>query len=539
MLNASERRLFKALAPEFLSWRRSSLLHVAQWSSRRRSAIRKAWSAKAFKTGGQQTDGGANGVINHDGGDDLEAQETGVDKDLKQLDAIIRDPVTWARLEALAQLALIPESLTQWGQDCPCHPGLEGSSSALRRVLDSAGLLRDSDAHDIRCPVRSMRAPELALGDHMSVVRRATAQSLTNLLTVLPSIDGLQQADIDAIVAEIGLACDKVAANLQIKTAFADALPFGLCGMAHLQASRGRQAARHLLERFDRQPQGHDIVSQAWLSPTLPGSLRADVVQFAQTGDQTLRLQSWLARLAFIPLSERKAEEPHRLVKVKIAFTPARGLLASLSMRNREICKMLENDSFESHLLKCMDSARSPDVIAQLGLQWHPVFVRLASHSLQSMRRGRKWSDALTAVLFKHDADTKYLEQTLARQTHEAGRIAEKREDQRLKPRLRQKATVNTLLARHWVDHLRATVPEGSILQLPARLAGSAIRGLADRLHRCDPIGQPEPEPGNPDELAEDLPSLAELPRMNLHAGGQMYVRMLHTDPARFKTVPV
>ena len=119
MLNASERRLFKALAPEFLSWRRSSLLHVAQWSSRRRSAIRKAWSAKAFKTGGQQTDGGANGVINHDGGDDLEAQETGVDKDLKQLDAIIRDPVTWARLEALAQLALIPESLTQWGSGLP------------------------------------------------------------------------------------------------------------------------------------------------------------------------------------------------------------------------------------------------------------------------------------------------------------------------------------------------------------------------------------------------------------------------------------
>jgi len=130
------------------------------------------------------------------------------------------------------------------------------------------------------------RAPEVAMGDHLSVLRTANQDRRAALLARLQGIPDLAAADTELLMNDFDLSSLRLVASIEMKTSFTGALPFALCGCAVADEVVARKHMGTLLLQFDSNPypRAHDRVTSAYCEPGRIGGLRKDIDDWVQTG---------------------------------------------------------------------------------------------------------------------------------------------------------------------------------------------------------------------------------------------------------------
>ena len=410
-------------------------------------------------------------------------------------------------------VASVPGDMISWFEGCPCHSHRlspdkvsHSESNRLRQWLQAANKLRPHEHSGLlHCPMRGMRAPELAMGEHLGKLRLAAEIHRQLLVSSFQTVQGATAVNIESMLTDFDFACSRLIASVEMKTSYASTLPFSLCGAATVNEVVARNHVSALLQHYDKSvdPAAHDRVTLAWCQPGRAGGLRADLDRWVETGDCSERLARQIAAFRFIPLLERRAEQPHAKVKTKLAFTPAKGLRASLAVRTEEIFHLLRTQpEFEKDLTRHMERARTVSVVETLGLSTHPYLVRCREQGLLQ-REHRAWHKHIVQALYRHDWQSAFCTHSGAREKHKKDRQAEDKVDKKLLQRDKPvKLSLGVLLGRLWVGHVRATVDEGSELQLPASLGGSIFHALTDHLETQVRGQQLAPQrcPGTPHE---------------------------------------
>ena len=172
-------------------------------------ALRLGWSKAAY------LDGAANGP----GANAAESARA-----VEIVDGLVSSPRFEAYLLMLQAFSRLILHLLDWAESCPCHwhilagPGSEDLPSYQRRMLKD-------------CPMRTRRAPELALGDFMQEVVSFSQQSAVRLFQELPS--DLSEADRAMVLRESELGRSYLTMVLTLKTSHFRNLPWSAAGLAH------------------------------------------------------------------------------------------------------------------------------------------------------------------------------------------------------------------------------------------------------------------------------------------------------------------
>jgi hypothetical protein len=230
------------------------------------------------------------------------------------VDAAVRSDLFWCYAEMLDQLGEILQELTRVLESCPCHHGnirLEGPTRHLRRNR----FLQAVACH--ACPLSTMWAPELAVGDHLVIVRKLLSMGHTWLLTT-PSFVVLTEAYKGGVVKDWAAGRRHILVTLQLKFSFWKQLPWCLFGLGHPKDVCARAAGRRSLALFAAAGDG---ANHHWLSMTMCAAgtdLHDQVVRYS-TGEiersQAPALCRMAARFRFAPVVERWIEGRHAIAK--------------------------------------------------------------------------------------------------------------------------------------------------------------------------------------------------------------------------------
>ena len=101
------------------------------------------------------------------------------------MSSVARDSFFNAYVHMIVLVGAVLQEMAGWAERCPCHEHLQHKykkhfpSSVLRREMGAHA----ADYDSMVCPARGCRAPELAAGEAMSVLRGAFDSSLALLTT--------------------------------------------------------------------------------------------------------------------------------------------------------------------------------------------------------------------------------------------------------------------------------------------------------------------------------------------------------------------
>jgi len=219
-----------------------------------------------------------------------EKEEEGVNLD--ELDNYIREEFFWDVLVMLDMLHCMEREAIRWTNACSCHEGLDwGGASPEERELWK------------RCPMRGLRAPEMANGDFWKAMGRITQNTAADLLVKLsPRLSPAQRTDImDSFVS----AQQSFLGVLAIRLGFWLEWPWRLFA----GGAPGEDRFRAIIDEALNCPCDHPLIKEI----QGPGELGIEAVSFAMgTPLSVLPLMRRLkAKLMCLPVGEQDVEGVH------------------------------------------------------------------------------------------------------------------------------------------------------------------------------------------------------------------------------------
>ena len=205
-------------------------------------------------------------------------------QDKSTMDAVAAgfgDSVFWVRLRFMGKITQELETLRLWGAGCSCHQEQLLQGARVDCHLKGRRLHEASARVDDCCAVLRQAANQLDLGQDCSGDELLHMQARHSYLYA--------------------------AAMLYEKTAFVRRIPYLLarCTTA--------EVASECVRQYDLEPEGNQHrVSQEFLSPTNPSSLRKHVDALSATGELAGALRLEVSSLQHIRISEDVLEGAHR-----------------------------------------------------------------------------------------------------------------------------------------------------------------------------------------------------------------------------------
>ena len=275
------RRLIEAFASQCYKERWGAVAKCALDLRKVLPALRLGWDKVAYLTG-----------TAHGRGSNAAESAKSVDC----VDKLVHS--TWfdAYLLMLQSFSALIMRLLAWAESCPCHWHIL-SGPASETLLEE-------------CPMRTRRAPELALNDFMEELTSFSQQSATRLAQELPS--DLSDADRAQVLREFEMGRSYLTMVLTLKTSHFRNLPWSAAGLAHPDGECARDVWRAI-----RSARNGPEEAQSLLRSRLPRLLDPDVLmqgdQWFDGSDMALcpKFAEVVASLSLIPIAERRVEGQH------------------------------------------------------------------------------------------------------------------------------------------------------------------------------------------------------------------------------------
>ena len=241
------------------------------------------------------------------------------------------------------------------------------------------------------------RLPELVAGDLDVCLHQLWSASAAQVELDLSS--SLRQDERYKIISDFEAGRSHLLYLLNAKLAWRKQLPWALAGLGHGDIAVQQRTCRNALEQWDStlDKTCHHRITANFCAE---GShLRECMIRFLESGVMPFALSLAAAKFAIIDISERKAEQPHAIVKYRKGFHKAGPAAVSTSLRLREWEQIVQDFDGLVQLGSCLESVRTPTNVARaLGLLSHPL---LRNEDRLRMR-------SVVAVTYHADATTKY-----------------------------------------------------------------------------------------------------------------------------------
>ena len=192
----------------------------------------------------------------------------------------------------LDALTSIVQSALIWCESCPCHGSLptERIPPHVRQAW-------------LQCPLRGCRAPELASGGFMNVLRSLADTGAGQLLSTLPrDVDAAQRA---TLLNEFERGRAHLLLVFAVRLEHWRQPPWNVFACAHMDASVSRSAVRRAIAA-----QPTSLLVQELQSQEIVPEARS----YAEDGSNLHELPNlvrFLSKLLFCPIAERRVEGDH------------------------------------------------------------------------------------------------------------------------------------------------------------------------------------------------------------------------------------
>ena len=266
----------------------SAKLHTGRWGSiaecvrqvlEVETSLRFGWDLARYGNARPRQEGGS---------------EHGVD--LTIVDTAITSSFFWGYVHMLQSLTHIVQSALGWCESCVCHGSLP--------VNDRTKKLQQQWR---ACPLRACRAPELAAGGFMQLLRRLSSTSAGHLLASLPR--DLHPPDRAALLSEFERGRSHLLFVLGLRLEHWRHPPWSVFGCGHIDP----QISKDFLRRHLAIESSHSLI-QELQEQQLAAQAQAYIDGDGQ-GDSSLarlpRLTRFMAKLLFCPVAERLVEGDH------------------------------------------------------------------------------------------------------------------------------------------------------------------------------------------------------------------------------------
>jgi hypothetical protein len=332
-------------------------------------------------------------------------EETEHSVNLEVVNEALRSPLFWAYCVAMDTVGEIFERLAFWGESCACHwedDRLHGASRWQR------GKALMQDMGQSTCPMRTLRAPECAAGEHFRILNRLMSLGHSALL-LNPCVSGLSAGDRSVLLSDFARARQHVNTFLQVRLSFWEQLPWSLFAIGHHKRSVAIACAQRSLRQYANSPpdaEHHRLTIELLDHQSVAG------VQMRLFAQGTLALEdmpcllSWAAKMKFAAVTERWIESLHAQTKRMLATAPHATMLhvawhgVQLPLRSRLLQKPELINEFAAHCARCRNPA---ECLKAVGLWRHPAVVDLRRRvPLRELNRSN--AAALIEVLYHADA---------------------------------------------------------------------------------------------------------------------------------------
>ena len=348
------------------------------------------WSAQKYRFGEVQERGGDQGA---------ETAQVGL------VNTAITSNLFWSYCRMLDYIGEALLHFVVWCEACPCHekdlhlagPSRHMRKQAFRKLVD-----------DDTCPLRCMRAPELAMGaasTHLAtLLRKANSEFLMN-----PQVLRLSEQDRAIVLRDFEAARRHLSFTFAIKLSFWSQCPWLCFGLAHHDIEQARRCARLILQyrtRIADWKREHIVIRTLLLKP----ELRDQLIDFAQ-GSSSLEafpsLEQFACRFRFGFASERWIESRHALLK-KVFSNASNAGSAHIAFHSimQPLRRMLQlsPESFINLTRCCRSTTNVYACIRETGLEQHPtVSTMLKQHGGRKSELHGKDRKHLVQVLYHTD----------------------------------------------------------------------------------------------------------------------------------------
>lgn len=255
--------------------------------------------------------------------------------------------------------------LISWAESCPCHWDLKDKAAGV--VPEQ--LLRLCEA----CPMRGLRAAELAAGHFNHVLQELCEVSSANLLLNMP--ERLSQGDRATILHDFESGRAHILFQISLKTCHWDAFPWVSFGAA---CQDGPTAQRIVEETLACGCQHSQVahVHEPQMADQLREFLSDPAVLFHSQDPEFLsHVRKWFARVRLVPIVERRIEGKHAASSKEVKRAPHHSCpYVSLLHRASEIKAALKaQPEFITPLAGKIMKARSGlAAVKLLNLDCHP-----------------------------------------------------------------------------------------------------------------------------------------------------------------------
>ena len=305
----------------------------------------------------------------------------------------------------LLQVEKDVQALAGWAEACPCHGDLLSCTSRYVSECFFAESL-GTKSHTLgvtgrkSCPLSSCRAPELAGGELASFFAKMSQSGEMSLFSSAEAAEASETAKREASL--IFRHCrSRIKFFLTLKLSHWQRLPHLLCGLAHFNESKARECATKAWEQWQANavPEVHHPLTLRFCC-----DLAEDLQRFIHgvpLKTLTKEFQLEVAKLLFVPVTERSIERKHSLVRGALHRSGLKGSTVRVSFANRlpELQQKLEEkpNLFET-LIACFERARTHSRLpAELGLEGHPLLESLP------LKNSSDYTKILRAVLYRAD----------------------------------------------------------------------------------------------------------------------------------------
>lgn len=369
-------------------------------------AFRRAWNEDAYQRGAREAPQRHN-------------EDEAKSVKIEIITAAVGDQRFWALLKIVDCVFEVMQVLQIWGESCPCHcPRLE-LHGPLRHQASGDNSRRERSARELEhircCPMRSLRAPGMATGEHSDMIKQLM-HLVSGTLLLDEDVAGLPPQDKALILREFGRARQYLLYALHSKLSFWRYLPWALAGLAHEHEETAKHCAQRCLQMWEDQQSPppsppHPLAAQM-LSPS--SRSRAEMVEWSggQRGlEEFPYLEALIARFRFIAVAERWVEAQHAITKKILARAPAAGVVGiAFAGAQRPLRQRLARDPrFLESLARSAELAQNPmRCLNAAGLSRHPSVQRLAEQVVSKRDLLRKHTPELTAILYHADPFSLY-----------------------------------------------------------------------------------------------------------------------------------
>ncbi len=229
------------------------------------------------------------------------------------------------------------------------------------------------------------------------------------------------------------------------------------------------------ISRFnaDPRPEVHHQITLRFFAKQFPDGLRGDVEEWALRGkplNELPRLESEIAALRLVPMSERDIEARRSILKRRIIFKKTRHALCSACLRESSMRDCLLRNkrlkgscSSTSALLEILNGSASVSVLA-------------TGYFSEKERAGVRRQHFKRAI---YHADL--IEQTDKRKSqiahHEAADKAERKAQAKAAgTNKRPRMDFEAILAREWLSHFRSTTSHDDVIEIPANIGLDLVK---------------------------------------------------------------